>query len=143
MHAIVELVEDVSCRYMDLSSIPRSPQTFNNFYLNVFIRSASFRVHHTTSHPSLPRAHELQSEGYKRSPTMYLSQWTRTQAGKVKQALCSWAKLLQFTSIMGLIPPWFAFFNFIFFSILILLICFFNCFINSQIINFHNKKIRN
>ena len=62
----------------DLGSIPRSPHIFHIFSLNMFLCSTSSKVHHARSHSSLPRAHELQSKGCKRNPTMYVSQCTYT-----------------------------------------------------------------
>ena len=74
MHALAWMVVEVSCRYWDLGSIPRSPHLIHEFSYNVFLCSTSSKVHHARSYPSLPRAHELQSKGYKRMSTMHASQ---------------------------------------------------------------------
>ena len=71
----------------NLGSIPRSPHIFHIFFLNVFLCSIPSKAYHASSNASLPRAHELQSEGYQRTSTMYLSQWMNTQTGKSTKAL--------------------------------------------------------
>ena len=86
MHALAQLVDALACRHWDLGSIPRSPHIFHNFSPNAFQCSVQPKAYHASSHASLPHTHEDQSEGYKRSPTMYVSQCTYTRARKSNRA---------------------------------------------------------
>ena len=139
MRALVQLAIEVACRYWDLGSIPRSPQTLNNFGLKVFQYSASSKVHHARSCWCLPNVHEIQSEGYQKTSTMYLSPWMSIQTGKVNVARF----LVGLNSLhkppLGARHPhglhiFILYFNFPFYSFICFIVLF-----NSQN-NFHNTK---
>ena len=83
---MAQLVERDVCKPWDLGSIPRSPYIFHAFSINMLLCSVPSKDYHATSLLNLPRAQEVQSNGYQQATTMYVSQLSHISAGKVNVA---------------------------------------------------------
>ena len=132
MRSIAQLVAEVACRYWDLGSIPRSPHMFNNFCFNMFPCNFQPKVHYTHSHASLPHNLNDQSKGQNVKTTIHLGQPSSMWSWKVKKGLHSdGPKCFKNLPNGPETPPGLHSSILFSFSILILLIIFFNCFFNS------------
>ena len=133
MRALAQLVGELSCRYWDLGLIPRSP-----IYCIIFVLTYSyaafnqrFTMHAHAKAWQVASRSNLKAAGW---GPWYTQSTIPHTSWKVKQALSWWAKIAsKKPPKWARHPPWFAFFNFIFFSILILF--------NALIILFNSPKI--
>ena len=120
---LAQLVDEVYCKHWDLGSIPRSPHIFHNFYPNVFPCSVHQKAYHTSSHVSLPRAHDHSSNGHRMNSRIHPSQPAYTQAGKSNKALFNGPDYCKTPPFGPENPPWFVYFSILFsFLFLILLV---------------------
>ena len=124
MRALAQLVGEMSCRYWNLGSIPRSPHIIHDFCINTFPCSFPQIFHHASQRLGLPSVSDDQSNGHNVNSMIHTQSTTCTQAQKVKKGLYSVGQIAsKKPPKRARHPPWFAsIFNFYLFSFLIILI---------------------